>query len=285
LLTAPRGQVRHAELYDGPSAASLPESLRTLGYSVAFALNHNGAFGDFLKQMTALGGVGGRVQTPQGLPSRLRMFDDSPVVRDYDALKQAWDRRLAAGGERAALIYNTVSLHDGNYSPEDRELWKTRPLETYRAALRDVLDDAVRFLRLLESSGRRVVVVFVPEHGRFLRGNSMQVRGLRDVPLPEITSVPVGVKLIGPRSAPREFRQLRVDDPASYLALAYMLSVFIEKNPFLTPGFDSPGFIRSIPRTAYVAENEENTVVDFQGRYWHFGKGRGWSLLAEKKTP
>ena len=43
----------------------------------------------------------------------------------------------------------------------------------------------------LEASGRRAVVVLVPEHGAALRGDSAQIAGLREIPTPAITLVPV----------------------------------------------------------------------------------------------
>lgn len=42
-----------------------------------------------------------------------------------------------------------------------------------------------------------MVVVIVPEHGAALVGDKMQMSGLRDIPSPNITHTPVGIKLIG----------------------------------------------------------------------------------------
>lgn len=280
LLTANRGQVRHAELYEGAPGVALVGSMENLGYAPLFAMNHDGRYGKFLEETRRFGGAGGRVVVPEGLAPILRMFDDSPVFRDYDALKLAWDRRLADKNERVLLFHNSVTLHDGNYRPEDRDSWKKEPVESYQAGLRGLLDDTARFIRLVESSGRRAVIFFVPEHGRSLHGSPMQVAGLRDIPLPEITRVPVGVKLVGERAYPHRPRQQVLAEPASYFAIAYMASVFIEKNPFLKQGFDSVEFLRSVPRTDFVAENDANVVVYFQGRHWLRGRDRPWTAVA-----
>ncbi|XPE63221.1 cellulose biosynthesis protein BcsG [Shigella flexneri] len=45
----------------------------------------------------------------------------------------------------------------------------------------------------LEKSGRKVMVVVIREHGGALKGDRMQVSGLRDIPSPSITTCPVGV--------------------------------------------------------------------------------------------
>jgi len=53
------------------------------------------------------------------------------------------------------------------------------------------------FLANLDKSGRRVMVLVVPEHGAALEGDRMQMSGLRDIPSPSITHVPVGIKFVG----------------------------------------------------------------------------------------
>ncbi len=51
------------------------------------------------------------------------------------------------------------------------------------------------------------MVVVVPEHGGALKGDRMQVSGLRDIPSPSITDVPVGVKFFGMK-APHQGHRL-----------------------------------------------------------------------------
>ena len=60
-----------------------------------------------------------------------------------------------------------------------------------------VLNDMATFVRQLEQSGRKAVVVVVPEHGAALLGDRMQIPGMREIPSPSITHVPVGIKLVG----------------------------------------------------------------------------------------
>ena len=46
----------------------------------------------------------------------------------------------------------------------------------------------------LDKAGRKAVVVVVPEHGAALRGDRMQIAGLREFATPSVTTVPVIVK-------------------------------------------------------------------------------------------
>ncbi len=62
------------------------------------------------------------------------------------------------------------------------------------------------------------MVVVVPEHGGALKGDRMQVSGLRDIPSPSITDVPVGVKFFGMK-APHQGAPIVIDQPSSFLAI------------------------------------------------------------------
>ena len=88
---------------------------------------------------------------------------------------------------------------------------------------RALIDDLNGFIKQLELSGRRVVVVIVPEHGAALHGDRMQIAGMREIPSPSITRVPVGIKLVGmgrnPNAAP-----LHITEPSSFLALSEIIS-------------------------------------------------------------
>ncbi len=59
------------------------------------------------------------------------------------------------------------------------------------------------------------MVVVVPEHGGALKGDRMQVSGLRDIPSPSITDVPVGVKFFGMK-APHQGAPIVIEQPSSF---------------------------------------------------------------------
>ncbi len=66
------------------------------------------------------------------------------------------------------------------------------------------------------------MVVVVPEHGGALKGDKMQVSGLRDIPSPSITNVPTAVKFFGMK-APHEGAPIIIDQPSSYLAVSELV--------------------------------------------------------------
>src|SRR5690606_5904644 len=102
--------------------------------------------------------------------------------------------REASGTERTALLYNTITLHDGNREATADGGGRSSPFLTRAQRL---LDELNAFIGQLEKSGRPVVLILVPEHGAALKGDRMQIAGMREIPTPDITHVPVGVRVIG----------------------------------------------------------------------------------------
>lgn len=280
LLNGNCGQRRHADLYNGlPEDCSLMEGLRRQGYAIRYARNHNGAYGKFDVEIQRLGRLDAEPFRPTGLAAKKYMFDDSPVYDDYDLLEQWWAGRRRSGEGKVALYYSSVSLHDGSHWINDREWWKGDTREQYREALRILLADLAKFFDLLAASDRNVAVVVAGEHGRALRGNTIETPGLRDIPLPRITLVPVGIKLVG-RNRGSLGKNVVIGKPSSYFALAFTLERFAEENPFLTDRFTTRAFVDSVPQTAFVAENENNLVVNSDDEYYFFGKDRRWLRLS-----
>ncbi len=70
---------------------------------------------------------------------------------------------------RSAMFLNTLPLHDGNHYPG---VSKTAD---YKARAQKFFDELDAFFTELEKSGRKVMVVVVPEHGGALKGDRMQV--------------------------------------------------------------------------------------------------------------
>lgn len=91
---------------------------------------------------------------------------------------------------RSATFFNLLPLHDGNHFPG---VSKTAD---YKIRAQKLFDELDAFFTELEKSGRKVMVVVVPEHGGALKGDRMQISGLRDIPSPSITNVPAGVKFL-----------------------------------------------------------------------------------------
>ncbi|MCK0508508.1 cellulose biosynthesis protein BcsG [Aromatoleum anaerobium] len=136
----------------------------------------------------------------------------------------------------------------------------------YRALAQRLLEDLNAFIDQLERSGRRVVLVIVPEHGAGLHGDRMQIAGMREIPSPSITHVPVGIKLIGMGSAARD-EPLHVGAPSSYLALSEIIARLSVMSPVDDggAGIDRHALVADLPQTAPVAENAGTVVLEYGG--------------------
>ena len=129
-----------------------------------------------------------------------------------------------------------------------------------------MLDDFNQFIDTIAKSGRKAVVVFVPEHGAALRGSKLQVSGMREIPLPGITHVPVAVKLVGfgNDATAAHGTPVTISTPTSYLALMTLVSHLVANNPFAgTP--DLAQYANDLPQTAFVSDNRHE--VRWQGTH------------------
>jgi cellulose synthase operon protein YhjU len=170
---------------------------------------------------------------------------------------------------RAAVYYNTLSLHDGNILQSEPH---TKSAETYKARVGKLLTDMQGFIDKLEKSGRRAVVVLIPEHGAAWRGDAAQIAGLREIPTPAITLVPVGVRVIGP-DAKRIGDAVQVAEPASFLALSDIVAKMLAKPPYGAEGFKAQDYAAAVPATPFVSETEAATVL---------GRGNGYLIRQER---
>ncbi|WP_266181935.1 cellulose biosynthesis protein BcsG [Dyella humicola] len=259
VLRASCGQQAHQDLYSpAPQDCHVFADLAAAGYDVQFMMNHDGHFDDFRGIVEReIGPAGLQPQSTEGLPVAMREFDGSPLVGDFDALAKWYQGRIDKGGGPVALYYNTVTLHDGNRLPNSN----LSSQQSYPMRLKSLLGDVDRLIDLIARSGRKAVVVFVPEHGAALRGDAGQISGLREIPTPRIIHVPVGVKLIGlPVAAHRQGPGVVIDTPTSYLALAQLLSALVAHSPFRADAPPLQQYATDLPQTRMVGENE-NTVT------------------------
>lgn len=201
LLQANCGQRSHKDIHDEkrtPRPCLILEGLSSLGYKPYVSMEHDGNYGDFIKEVKR----NVPAHTVFLMPTELRpdaiFFDGkSPLYNDYTMLKRWFDTRKSSKSERAVLYYNTVLLHAGSHWVDEKKWWKRDKHEQFKDVLTVLLRDLQKFIDLLKSSKRNTVLLFVPEHGRALTGSPFQPADIRDIPLPKITKVPVGVKIIG----------------------------------------------------------------------------------------
>jgi cellulose synthase operon protein YhjU len=228
-------------------------------------MNHDGHFDKFLETVQTQG----RLNVPpfplNGLTVDQYAFDDSPVYDDLSVLTHWLESRQKSGNSRTALFYNTASLHDGNHLTGENSKLNSR--ENFKIRLTKLLDDLEAFFQGIEKSGRRAVVAMIPEHGAALRGDKMQIAGLREIPSPSITLVPVGIKVIG-SGLQRTGRTLQVDKPTSYLAVSHIIARLLEKPPYANKTFAPSDYVTDLPVTPFVSQNEGVVMVGYKQRYY-----------------
>ncbi|MBC8024131.1 MAG: cellulose biosynthesis protein BcsG [Burkholderiales bacterium] len=251
------GQPSHQSLYAAaPPQCLLMPGLQEAGLEPQFALNHDGHFDDFLNQVRAQGVQVSPVPL-KGIAAPLRGFDNSRIYDDAAVLARWMEARAKSPAARAALYYNTISLHDGNLFASNPG---ARSSETYKARLAKLLGDLQVFMDELAAGGRRAVVVLIPEHGAAWRGDSAQIAGLREIPTPAITLVPVGIRVVGP-DAQRNGEAAQITDETSFLAVSHIVAAMLAKPPFGGDGFRAADYTAGIPLTPFVSEVETSTVV------------------------
>lgn len=265
LMRAACGQQAHQDLYQpAPEGCHLFEALAGAGFKPGILMNHDGRFDNFREFAIKEIGVPGVTLAPKdGATVAMRAFDDAPVYEDYEVFERWYQSRLANDKGPVALFYNSVSMHDGNRLPGR----KLSSLESYPLRLTRLLDDIDKMTALIAKSGRKAVVVFVPEHGAALRGDPFQIAGLREIPTPHIIHVPVGVKLIGLPAA-TQTGMVTIEAPSSYLALAQLISNLVADSPFRQGAPGLPQYAADLPQTRMVGENEATvTMAQANGGY------------------
>lgn len=253
------GQPQHKALYEGidPQCYVFP-NLEKIGYKTSAVLNHDGTFENFAKILEQQGGLSKKIEKNNQAPIQMHSFDGTPIYNDQAILSQWWQNRQKNGPEPVALYYNTISLHDGNRVPG---MSSRSSLDTYKPRLEKLLADFDKFLTELESTGRPVVVMLVPEHGAALRGDKIQISGMREIPGPRITLVPAAIKIIGgPKSLDNQ-NTLLIDRPMSYFGLYSLLNNLMQKSPY-DPGAPSLAERLKTPDTTqFVSENDDVIVM------------------------
>jgi cellulose synthase operon protein YhjU len=272
LLRGNCGQPTHKQLYEATARECLVfDGLQDAGFAPQWLMNHDGHFGDFFADVKEKSRGAFPVETvsTKGVRVAQYAFDDSPIYDDYAALSRWWTQRLANPASHVALYYNTISLHDGNRVANKAD-------SSFKARLIQFSSDMSRFMDDVQRSGRRAIIVFVPEHGAAVRGDRRQIPGLREIPTPAITHVPVGIALINatrePSSAPQE-----IGTPATYLAVNELLSRFIADNPFTKSSLNLSPYTQNLPPTDSVAENDGTVIMQIGRQYMMRTPDGDWS--------
>jgi cellulose synthase operon protein YhjU len=204
-----------------------------------------------------------------GLPVILQGFDGSPVYDDQATLDRWLQSTEKLNTPRTATFYNTLPLHDGNHYPGQSKT------ADYKARAQKFFDELDAFFTELEKSGRKVMVVVVPEHGAALKGDKMQVSGLRDIPSPSITNVPAAVKFFGMK-APHQGAAVEITQPSSYLAVSELVVRALDGKMFTEDNVNWQQYTANLPQTAAVSENSNAIVIQYQGKPYVQLNGGSW---------
>nr|WP_311265762.1 cellulose biosynthesis protein BcsG [Serratia marcescens]MDT0204806.1 cellulose biosynthesis protein BcsG [Serratia marcescens] len=270
LLRASCGQLSHHDLYQPVNQQCyLFDNLAKLGFKEQLMLDHSGVFGNFLKELREQGGMQAPLMSQAGVGNELTSFDGEPIYNDLELLTRWLDQQQKAGDGRTATFFNVIPLHDGN-----RFVGSNKSAD-YQPRAQKLFDQLNTFLDQLEKSGRKVVVVIVPEHGAALVGDKMQMSGLRDIPSPNITHTPVGIKLVGMK-APHQGSPLQIKTPSSYLALSELVSRLVDGKVFSESSVDWQALTQGLPQTPVISENDNAIVMQYQGKPYIRLNGGDW---------
>ncbi|CAI1011140.1 cellulose synthase operon protein YhjU [Serratia marcescens] len=270
LLRASCGQLSHHDLYQPVNQQCyLFDNLAKLGFKEQLMLDHSGVFGNFLKELREQGGMQAPLMSQAGVGNELTSFDGEPIYNDLELLTRWLDQQQKGGDGRTATFFNVIPLHDGN-----RFVGSNKSAD-YQPRAQKLFDQLNTFLDQLEKSGRKVVVVIVPEHGAALVGDKMQMSGLRDIPSPNITHTPVGIKLVGMK-APHQGSPLQIKTPSSYLALSELVSRLLDGKVFSESSVDWQALTQGLPQTPVISENDNAIVMQYQGKPYIRLNGGDW---------
>lgn len=270
LLNGACGQPSHSELYgERRPECEIMTRLGTLGYSQRLLMDHSGEYDNFLQSMRDKAGVTATLDNAK-YPTRYMGFDDEEIA-DSLAVLRHWQRtQVKSKAGRTATLINFIALHDGNRLPGRGRA------EPFKPRAQEMFDNIRTFLRELERSGRKTMVVIVPEHGAAVRGDKIQVPRLRDIPTMRISRVPVMVKFVGLKGMPNE--PIHVTGNTSYLALTSLIGKTLETDYFSKDGGTVPleQLVHDLPQTNPVSENGTVQTLEYQGREYFHQNGGEW---------
>lgn len=280
LLRASCGQEPHEALFKPASSDQcyLFDNLKKLGYGQNLMLNHNGQFDNFTGLIKDQGHVSAPIMSNDDLSPYQTGFDGSNIYRDGDILSKWLNERPNNKTERIAALYNTISLHDGNHIISSG---KEVGLPGYKHRLNNLFDDLYSFFKEVEASKQNVMLVLVPEHGAGMRGDKMQIPGMRDIPSTTVVHTPVAIKMFGP-DIKRTGEPYHVKASSSYLALSTFISRILSDDTYAKGSFDPKALAKDLPETKMVAQNSGTTVMEYNGKPYVTLDNKTWEPYPQR---
>ncbi len=270
LLRASCGQDPHQSLYEeADKQCLLLDNLANLGFEEYLIMDHKGDYGNYLSGLRDYAGLKAPLQSQANLSHQITAFDGTPIYNDQDILREWLNTIKHSNNPRTATFFNLIPLHDGNRNVKDKKI------ADYHTDLKILLDQLNSFFDELEKSERHVMVIVAPEHGAALKGDKMQISGLRDIPNSTITDVPVGIKFIGMKSLPPK-EEIILTQPSSYLAISELVARAVDGKIFSDTTVDWSKYTANLPITAKVAENANYIVIDYKGKSYVRMSNKKW---------
>ena len=278
LLRSKCGQIEHLDLnQSAKKSCMLFDQLRAVGFDVEMGLNHDGRFQHFATLVTnKLGDAAKQPVAYNQVPTGVLAFDGSQVGRDGDYLRSWWKQRTEHNKPAVAYYYNSITLHDGNRLPAS----DLNSLESYPLRLERLLNDLQSVLVEIKRSDRKALILVVPGHGAGITGEYGQLAGLRSIPTPAITRVPVLGYWIAPGYVNSSSGPATMKQPSSYTAIGEFLNRWIALPAEQTTKPAWPVLLNDLPSTRFVAQQGDITVMESQGSYWLEKPGSAWQMLS-----
>lgn len=277
LLRGKCGQMPHDKLYrPANNNCMLFQQLRNVGFEIELGLNHDGLFDNFGKLIKNNQGGNAKERVAHNeVQAGVKAFDGSQVGRDGDYLLTWWKKRVQQSAPAVAYYYNSITLHDGNRLLNSN----LNSLESYPFRLERMLNDILSVVAEIRRSKRKALLIVVPEHGAGLSGEYGQLVGLRELPTPAITKVPVFGYWIAPGYLPASTGPIRIKQAVSYSALSELLIrwVALPAEQLQKPAW--PLLFSDLPSTRLVSQQGNITVIESQGSYWIKAPGTTWKVL------
>lgn len=268
LLQASCGHRPHQELYDTEPQCLVSNQLERIGFTSELLLNHTGEYDDF-KGLLQKHGAMPEANTSDTAPVSMTSFDGS-LIRSDRAILNDWLAQEHTNKPRFTF-YNTLSLHDGNQVPG----FNGNSLESYQFRATNLLDELYQLQQSIKASGRKVVMIIVPEHGANLAGDALQLPGLREIPTQSVTHVPVLISIFGKElNLPSE--QLVVEHPTGPSAITRAIFAIHEQQPFVNSSFSLQQVAEQLPGTSWVAENKDVKFMRYQDDFFLKIKEGNW---------
>lgn len=272
LLRGHCGHEPHSELFTASNDCSLGRIFHDQYWQQEILMNHQGDFDNFLDLLRANGGMSdASFKDPTSAPQIMRGFDQMPVYSDAYLLEQ-WSNTRPLDRSTFTL-YNTISLHDGN------QLFGFRgnSMASYQARAELLLEDIQLFMDKVAINKRPTIVVIAPEHGAGLQGDRFQIPGMREIPTPALTHVPVTFHLMNMETTDT----VNIEEVTGPSAVAQILTETVDAfrlDPTSTLNLDRiTEDLRPKPR---VGENEQAIMLEFNQEMLIRTRSGGWMRLA-----